>query len=146
MVLSVVVLLGDLEAPRPNAMPLLSGRPSRCEDCSEDWSFLPVKLLKLKLLGKNEIRREDLLLSEGASEFFLLKPKLVLRLLSVDVLGWTSSLLFGMAFLMLTGGYRRSRFSSTLGESCCCEVRRELLRPKMRSPILPRVLERLWPR
>ena len=137
-------MLGLREEPRPKAMPLLSGRAALFS--YGELSFLP-KLLRLKELGRKEKRREFRLFSEGVSESFLLKPKLVRRELSVDCRGVASSLV-GMGWRMLTGGYLRSRFSSTLGWSCCCDARREReeLRPKMRSPMLPRVLERLWPR
>ena len=123
-------------------MPLLSGRPSCWPDCR-----LPVKLFMLKLPGRNEKRREERF-SLGRSDGFLLKPKLGRRPLSVDCRGCASSLLFGMALRMLTGGYLRSFFSFVAPASCCCccEARRDALLPKIRSPRLPRVLERLWPR
>ena len=73
------------------------------------------KLFMLKLLGRNEKRREERRESLGASEFFLSRLKLGRRL-SVDALGVACPFGFwAMAFFMLTGGYLRSLFSFGVG-------------------------------
>lgn len=109
----LVLRLGLLEAPRPKAMPLLDGRDSRRPLLSTEsygWSFLPLKLFMLKLLGKKEKRRLFLRLTDALSEFLRKNWKL-LRRLSDEGLGTASSLLLGIALRMLTGGCLRSLFS-----------------------------------
>jgi len=106
-------------------------------------SFFPLKLFMLKLLGKKENRRLFLRFSDEFSEFLRKNWKLLLRL-SVEVLGAASSLVLGIAFRMLTGGCLRSLFSGCTMPSCACSERlRELLRPSMRSVMLPSVELRL---
>ena len=96
-----------------------------------------------KLLGRKEKRRLDRRLSEGPSEFLRMKLKLLL-LLSVDGRGVGSSLELGMTFFIETGGYLRSLFSVVGGPpSICWDLRRELLRPIIRSVMLPSVELRL---
>ena len=153
MVLLEVSILAAGDSPRPKAMPLL-GRRSRCmllrrlSGISESYppSFLPPAILEmLKEPGRNEKRREERF-SLGTSEFFRPKVKLGRLLLSLEGRGVGLSLLFGMAFRMLTGGCLRSRFSFDTGDavdSLTLEERRLLLLPSSRSPMLPNVLERL---
>lgn len=135
--------LGLRDAPRPNAMPLLDGRPLREGPLSV--TGLLAKLFMLKLPGKKENLRLFRRLSACASEFLRRNWKL-LRRLSVDGLRPPSSA-FTMVFFMLTGGCLRSFFSVGVPSSCaCCDCLRELVRPSTRSVRLPSVELRLWPR
>ena len=103
----------------------------------------------LKLAGNHEKRLDDLRPVTLPSLDALLRNEKLGRRLSVDGRGVISPPAFGIAFLMLTGGYFRSRFSlwTTALLSCCedCDCRFEEPLFRTLSARLPRVLLRRWP-